>query len=164
MACLLLSVLFVSFHLLVFSSYFFLFLCLLSVVSVCLCFFFLPSGRSCVVGRELLFSSFWSLMDLESSVPRLDLKEDIPNLSINDKKTTSFNELTLIGQVISGKIVNFKAIKAILLNVWDFGSKVQVSFLDRNKFAVCFNNHRDLDRVVSACSWAIKRHITILQR
>lgn len=43
--------------------------------------------------------------------------EDILDLSVNDPEIAAFNERTLIGFLVSDKLVNFKAIKAILLGV-----------------------------------------------
>lgn len=90
------------------------------------------------------------------------LDDDFLDLSINDSQSTAFNDLTLIGLVVSDKTINFKAVKAILLNVWDFGTKVQITYLDRNKFAVSFLTTVTKARVLEACPWAIKGHIVIL--
>lgn len=45
-----------------------------------------------------------------------DIDADLLYLSINDTQTPAFNELTLIGRVFADKFINFKAIKAIILN------------------------------------------------
>lgn len=52
---------------------------------------------------------------------------------MNDPKSSPFTELTPIGQVVLDKM-------AILLNFWNFGSKLQVNYLGRNKFGVSFEN------------------------
>lgn len=55
----------------------------------------------------------------------MNLEENPLDLTINEAQTNSFNEHTLIGWVVSDKMVNFKAIiKAILLNVWSNESKI----------------------------------------
>lgn len=102
-------------------------------------------------------------MDTSPTLVGYDLNEDILDMSINDPETAAFNEATLIGFLVSDKWINFKAIKAIMLGVWDFGSKIQITYLDRNKFAVSFQNEGDKNGVLEAYSWAIKGHILILK-
>lgn len=50
----------------------------------------------------------------QGSPPPPNLNDDILDLSINDSHSTAFNDLTLMGLVVSDKLINFKA---ILLNV-----------------------------------------------
>lgn len=93
-----------------------------------------------------------------------DLNEDLLDLSINDSLSPSFNEFTLIGQVVSDKIVNFRTIKAILSNVWDFGSQITITSIDRNKFSCTFEILENINRVLTACPWSIKGHIILRQK
>lgn len=51
------------------------------------------------------------LMASEVPMPNSALEDDILELSINDPQTTTFNENTLIGLLLSNKVVNFKVIK-----------------------------------------------------
>lgn len=96
------------------------------------------------------------------SCPTLD--DDFLDLSLNDSNATTFNALTLIGFVVSDKVINFKAIKNILLNVWNFGTPIQTTHLDRNKFVVSFTSEESKAKVLVACPWAIKGHILLLQQ
>lgn len=64
------------------------------------------------------------ILDLGPTMAEFDLDGDLLDLSINDPQTAAFTEVTLIEYLVSDKVVNFKAIKAILLGVWDFGSKI----------------------------------------
>lgn len=66
--------------------------------------------------------NFCSNIDDSNDSPQVDLEGDLFDLSINDSHSATFNELTIIGQVVTDKMVSFKAIKAILINVWDFGT------------------------------------------
>lgn len=59
-----------------------------------------------------------NIMDQGSS-PHLSLDDDLLDLSINDPQISTFNELTLIGFILSDKMISFKAIKAILHTAWD---------------------------------------------
>lgn len=104
-------------------------------------------------------------MELGPTLPCLNLEENLLDLTINEAQTNSFNELTLIGWVVSNKMVYFKAIiKAILLNIWSNESKIQVTYLARNKFVVTFDNIKDKEeKVTSTCTWAVKGHIIILK-
>lgn len=121
------------------------------------CWFYSCGSRFYLWWSSLaLFTLF--IMDTGPTLVGSDLDEDILDLSVNDPEIAAFNETTLIGFLVSDKLVNFKAIKAILLGVWDFGSKIQITYLGRNKFAVSYQNEGDKDRVLEACSWAIKGH------
>lgn len=66
--------------------------------------------------------NFCSNIDDSNDSPQVDLEDDLFDLLINGSHSTTFNELTIIGQVVTDKMLSFKAIKAILINVWDFGT------------------------------------------
>lgn len=102
-------------------------------------------------------------MTSTGSPPPCDLDANLFDLSINDPQATAFTDLTLIGWVVASKSVPFNAIKAILLNSWNFGAPLKLSHLDRNLFATSFANTKDRDKVLSACPWSIKGYLVILQ-
>lgn len=104
------------------------------------------------------------MAEIEDSPPPFDLNEDLLDLSINDYLSSPFNEFTLIGQVVSDRMMNFRAIKATLSNVWDFGSKISITSVDCNKFACSFENQENINRVLAACPMFIKGHIILLQK
>lgn len=93
-----------------------------------------------------------------------ELGEGFLDLTLNEPKSSSFNDLTLFGHIVSDKMVNFRAIKAVLLNVWVSRTPLRMSYLDRNKFSCAFNNMRDLDKVVAASPWSIKGHTIVLKK
>lgn len=105
-----------------------------------------------------------TFMELDSHLLDTDLDGDLLNLSINDPQLPSFNEHTFIGQVIYDKVINFKAIKNILLHAWDYGSETHIIHLDRNKFAVSFTQVHAKNKVIAASSWAVKGHIVVLKQ
>lgn len=93
---------------------------------------------------ELVDIQLYFPIELGPTLPCLNLEENLLDLTINEAQTNSFNALTLIGWVVSNKMVYFKAIiKAILLNIWSNESKIQVTYLARNKFVVTFDNIKD---------------------
>lgn len=111
-----------------------------------------------------LSSSLVKYMALDSNIFEFDLDGDLMDLSLSDPLLPSFNEHTMIGQVISDKLVNFKAIKTILLNAWDYGSEIHITPLDRKKFVVSFPQVQDKNKVIAASPWAVKGCIVILKQ
>lgn len=81
-------------------------------------------GRKCCVFFLLFYVSVWAFMASNIPITNSTLEEDILELSINDPLSPTFNADTLIGQLIFDKVVPFKVIKAVLLNVLDFGTKI----------------------------------------
>lgn len=102
-------------------------------------------------------------MDLPDPHSHFDLDADLLDLTINEPKSSIFNDHTLIEKIISDKSVKFKAIKAILLHSWDFGTPVRLSHLDRNLFSCAFESSQVRDKVLATCPWSIKGHLIILQ-
>lgn len=109
---------------------------------------------------------YWSstiLMAQPKDSTDFNIDSELLDLSMNEPQTSKFNELTLIGRIISDKTINFKAIKAILSNAWDLDTKGKVSHLDKNLFSCSFGNITAKNKVLNACPWSIKGHIIILQ-
>lgn len=89
------------------------------------------------------------------------IEEDLLDLSINEGPHKVFNELAVVGAIISDKILNFRAIKAILMASWNLGPRVQISALDRNVITCSFNSASDKDRILRNSPWAVKGHIIV---
>lgn len=102
-------------------------------------------------------------MEFPNHDPPFDIGDVLLDLTINDPSTTVFNDLTLIGRIVSNKMINFKAIKTILTNVWSTGSDLQISSLERNLFAYVFGKSSGKERVLATSPWSIRGHIVILQ-
>lgn len=98
-----------------------------------------------------------------SILPDLSLEDDLLDLSLNEGPQASFNALTLVGRIISDRILNFKAVKSILNASWNLGLNVQIVSLEPNKISCNFNKEADRDRILNASPWAIKGHILVLQ-
>lgn len=83
-----------------------------------------------------------------------------PNLWIDLENTTphedSINNLTLVGKVLSAKVINFAAINAILSSSWDLGPNITINSLDRNIISCTFKYKYDMDRLLEMGPWAIK--------
>lgn len=45
-----------------------------------------------------------------------DLDGDLLDLSINEPQQDIFNDLTLVGKIISDRVLNFRVVRAILTN------------------------------------------------
>lgn len=99
-----------------------------------------------------------------ASTPPFDLGEDFLDLSINEPHLSSFNDLTIVGFIVEDKQINFRAIKEILLSVWESEAKLQVSNLSRNQFACVFASRKVRERVLAPNPWSIKGHIVILKQ
>lgn len=97
------------------------------------------------------------------SLESFNIHGDLLDLSINDNQTQAFNDLTLIGLIISDKTINFRATKAILHSVWDLSKSIQVFHLDRNMFACVFGSAHERDEVSSTSPWSIKGNIIVLR-
>lgn len=93
-----------------------------------------------------------------------DIDGDLLDLRFNDPQTQVFNELTLIGRIILDKVINFKATKSILNNVWDLHKSHQLSHLARNTFACTFETILEKEQVLAASPWSIKGSIVVLKQ
>lgn len=100
----------------------------------------------------LLRSLLHPCLNPKPSLPFLiyfDINEDLLDLTINDPTTATFNELTIIWRIISDKLINFKAVKAILTNVWGIGAKTQISYLE----PVCLRRNLSCCCQSMVCPW-----------
>lgn len=87
------------------------------------------------------------------------LEDDLLDLSINEEQHETFNDLTLIGSIVSDRVLNFRAVKAILLSAWNLGPFIQITALNRNLIACIFTRAADRDRILNSGPWAVKGHI-----
>lgn len=99
------------------------------------------------------------LMEAEDPTVSNIIEEDLLELSINDDTQNVLNEYSIIGSVISDKVLNFRAIKSILTSSWNLGSYVQITALDQNLLACTFQNLADKDRILAEGPWAVKGHV-----
>lgn len=93
----------------------------------------------------------------------LPLEDDLLDLSINEGHQDAFNELTLVGCIISNCALNFKAVKSIFHTSWNLRPNLQISSVEYNKFSCTFNKESDRDRILNASPWAFKGHTIVLK-
>lgn len=109
----------------------------------------------------LSFSSlFFYPMKSDTTINAL-LEDDLLDLCINDSPQSHLNELTLIGSIISDKVLNFRAVKSILSSAWNLGHLVQFAPLDRNLLSCTFTTETDRDCILYSGPWAMKGHLIV---
>lgn len=133
---------------------------------VCFLFFYPSQCSSITFGPSTpnhhstcALSTPFTFMATNENQTSLLLEEDLLDLSINEGQHEVFNELTLIGSIIFDRILNFRAVKAILLAAWNLGSFIQITALDRNLITCIFTKAEDRDRILNTGPWAVKGHI-----
>lgn len=82
--------------------------------------------------------------------------EPILHLPNSALKEGDVHDLTLIGKILSDRVVNFTAINAILSTSWNLGNNVQIASLDTNIISCTFSYSEDRDRILDKGPWAIK--------
>lgn len=97
---------------------------------------------------SLMATEFDSIIDI--------LEDDLLDLSINEDQDNSLNELTILGFIISDKVVNFRVVKNILSTAWNLGDYVCITALDRNLIACSFQQKEDRNRILADGTWAVK--------
>lgn len=102
-------------------------------------------------------------MTIEEDPKLFIIEDDLLDLFINEDSNNIFNELTILGSIISDKVLNFKAIKMILLSAWNLGPQVQITALDRNLISYSFSKGQDIVRILNMGPWAVKGHIISFQ-
>lgn len=85
-------------------------------------------------------------MDSFDPMNDFPLEDDLLDLSINASQKDEFNDLTLVGFIISDKTLTFRVVRAILTS-WNLGSHLQISALDRNMISCTFNKVEDKNRI-----------------
>lgn len=80
----------------------------------------------------------------------------VMNLSNSDDDLSG---CTLIGKVLSAKIINFTAINAILTSSWTLGTNVRITMLGPNTISCWFKYEVDCTRILEANPWAIKGYV-----
>lgn len=89
--------------------------------------------------------------------------DSVLDLTLNAKESKLFNELTLVGKLITQKTINHKAINAILTTTWNLGQNVQITPLDRNMVAYIFQNTHDRDLIVNMGPLTVKGALLYLK-
>lgn len=87
----------------------------------------------------------------------------IIDLSFNKQETDAYDELTLVGKIISQKPRNHKAIFAVLTASWNMGTKILIKALDQNLIACTFRNSQNRDFIVRSGPWTVKGALLKLQ-
>lgn len=93
--------------------------------------------------------------------------ENIPpclELSFNEPTFNKLSSHTLIGKLITNKIVNFKAIDNVLQTTWNLGVNVSIKPIDRNMISYTFRKASDRDRIKETGPWSIKGALLNMQK
>lgn len=85
-------------------------------------------------------------------------------LSNSDPIEELFHERTLVGRILSEKVINFTAIKAILASSWQLGANVHIDLLDKNTISCKFVYDSDCERILESSPWVVKGCVLNLLR
>lgn len=117
-------------------------------------FFYSPPRSSCVISPLPISPSYPSIMAHSSVSKAPDVS--LLDLTFNDNGNEAFNELTMVGKLISHKVINYSAINAILTSSWNLGPNIIIKSLNPNLILCTFRNAEDRDSIVNAGPWTVK--------
>lgn len=83
--------------------------------------------------------------------------ESEENLDLNTKKCT------LVGKVLTEKILNKNAIKNIILKAWSCQESVLIQDLGANKFLFNFKDVHSYDKALKGSPWSVMGHLLSLK-
>lgn len=90
--------------------------------------------------------------------------EQLLNLTNSALQNGDIYDLTLIGKILSAKVINFTAINVILSSSWNLGNNVRISMLEQNMISCHFSYAEDRDRILAKGPWAVKGAVLNLQK
>lgn len=90
---------------------------------------------------------------------------DCLDLIFNEEEDNIATDLTLVGKLISTKIIiNSFAIIVVLHSTWNLGPNVSFKALGQNMVTYIFKNSKDRQRIENVGPWSIKGHLLNLQQ
>lgn len=78
------------------------------------------------------------------------------DLTTSEPQDGGPNQHSLVGKIISDKVINFTAINAILSSSWNLRPNLHISALDRNIISCTFTYPQYMERILEADPWAVK--------
>ncbi|KAL5789588.1 hypothetical protein ACOSQ2_004476 [Xanthoceras sorbifolium] len=89
----------------------------------------------------------------------------VVNLDANLKKIgLEKMALSLVGKVISNKVINREAFQSIIPKIWKLSEELEIEVLISNVFVLHFRNIQDRQRVYTGGPWNFDRSLLVLEK
>ncbi|XP_058223598.1 uncharacterized protein LOC131333208 [Rhododendron vialii] len=89
---------------------------------------------------------------------------DIIDLDASFDDSSHRSRLTLVGKIISSKILNKKGVSNVITKAWRTREEVSVSAWWNNTYAFCFKSEDDLCKIISLGPWSVMGCLMVLRK